>query len=144
MSRLAKFSIWLERPRFLVAKFCLFIKICNPTVPCTRVRKLISKWATPTGIVKTPSSTCWLWFHLISYVLLAIIIAREVTGNPLSDLDDHGWHNDLTHKMCPQSRSSVHSRVKYIWTCKCGNCPSEMDVKHKNQLVNQRLVHPTV
>ena len=82
-------SIWLEGPAFW-SPFCLFTKTCNPTAPCARVSKLIPKWTSPTGIVKPLSSVCRLWFSLYFLrFVMTIIIAGEVTGNPLSGLVQH-------------------------------------------------------
>ncbi len=62
--------------------FCLFTKICNPAVPSARVRKLLSKLTSPTGIVKTPSSTSRLLVSL-DFVRFVMAITGEITGNPL-------------------------------------------------------------
>ncbi len=67
MLRLAKnLAVFDSKGPAFWSPFCVFTKICNPTVPCARFRKLISKWTLPTWIVKAPSPTCRLWFCLIS------------------------------------------------------------------------------
>ena len=48
--------------------FCLFTKICNLTVPCARVHKVIFQTLRP-GIGKVYSPSFHVWFRLISYIL---------------------------------------------------------------------------
>ncbi len=87
---------WLNLPLFdskgpaFWSPFCLFSKNWNPTVHCARVRKLISKWISLTGIMENAI------LHLPTLVsldflpfVMEIIIAGEVTGNPLSGLVLH-------------------------------------------------------
>ena len=85
MSRLASLAVFDSKGAAFWSQFWLFSKICNPTIPCARVHKLLfqvnfANWDRDSTFLHLPTLVLLDFLRFV----MSIIIAVEVNGNGMT------------------------------------------------------------